>query len=237
MGDHGTSVEGGCAPPAASRPGPPRAPAASGGNAVSRLAGEGRQGGVEINNILKRPRGQRHRGRHGSRPRRPRDARPVQGPGSPSSKTRLDVAVRRRANALVQTGVILAAVIGADTEPRCRRRHGRKGRHRRPKDGRQRSGADAGAQPHVRPPPPTPQRGYAPRQLRSRPPPPRLRRRDERRARRTAPPNYPLGSAPGRAREHGRPTAAASSERGSWGAAKPAPLLLRRREPRWPVVA
>ena len=97
-----------------------------------------------------------------------------------------DVAVRRR-HALVQTGVILAAVIGADTEPRCRRTgwagapipnheaphrmggHGNaqraherddtggQGRHCRPKDGRQRSGADAGAQPPRPPVPATPQ--------------------------------------------------------------------------------
>ena len=80
-----------------------------GGNAVSGLAVEGRQ---------------RQGGRHGSRPRRPRprrprDARPVQGPGSPSSKPRL---TWRFAGAmLAQTGVILAAVIGADTELRRRR--------------------------------------------------------------------------------------------------------------------
>ena len=85
------------------------------------------------------------------------------------------------------SGVILAAVIGADTEPRCRRTGwgrarryrttkrrrmggpgnaqraherddtGGQGRHRRPKDGRQRSGADAGAQPPRPPAPATPQ--------------------------------------------------------------------------------
>ena len=57
--------------------------------------------------------------REASRPRRPRDARPVHGRAR-RARGPPDVAVRRR-HALVQTGVILAAVIGADTEPRCRR--------------------------------------------------------------------------------------------------------------------
>ena len=89
---------------------------------------------------------------------------------------------------LAQTGVILAAVIGADTEPRRRRtgwwegapiqnhdaphrmgghgkthrkprtrQHGRTGPAPPAEDGRQRSGADAGAQPPRPPAPATPQ--------------------------------------------------------------------------------
>lgn len=97
----------------------------------------------------------RQGGRHGSRPRRPRDVRPVQGPWL----AELDHAAAQDEGGRADTETTTAAQDGRVRKPqRARtRRHGRTGPAPPAEDGRQRGGADAGAQPPRPPVPATPQ--------------------------------------------------------------------------------